>query len=79
MRPRAAEWLAANGAQFELVAWTYLFHGAHRDISLDVAGIERLLAQTEPSPEDLRDLIAWPRRIRATARNGCRNDRQSRP
>jgi hypothetical protein len=63
MRPRAAAWLAANESQFELVAWTYLFHGAHRDISVDLAGIERLLVQTEASTEDLRELNAWPRRV----------------
>ena len=62
MRPRAAEWLAANDSQFELVAWTYLFHGAHRDISVDLPGIERLLVQGEASPEDLRELKRWPRR-----------------
>lgn len=62
MRPRAAEWFAANDSQFELVAWTYLFHGAHRDISVDLPGIERLLVQTEASAEDLRELKSWPRR-----------------
>jgi hypothetical protein len=62
MRPRAAEWLAANDGQFDVVAWTYLFHGAHRDISVDLPGIERLLVQTEAMPEDLRELGSWPRR-----------------
>jgi hypothetical protein len=62
MRPRAAEWLAANDAQFELVAWTYLFHGAHRDIGVVLPGIERLLVQTEATSLDLRELNAWPRR-----------------
>ncbi len=64
MRPRAADWLAANDAQFELVAWTYHFHGAHRDISVDLPGIERLLVQTDASPEDLRELNSWRRRAR---------------
>src|SRR5688572_6734816 len=63
MRPRAAEWLVANGTQFELVAWTYLFLGAHRDISVDLAGIERLLVQTEPGPEDVRELDSWSRNL----------------
>jgi hypothetical protein len=63
MRPRAGDWLAANGTQFELVAWTYLFHGAHRDISVDLAGIERLLVQTEPTPADLRELDSWVNRL----------------
>ena len=62
MRPEAADWLAANPAQFELVGWTYLFHGAHRDISVDLPGVERLLLQTEASIEDMRELGAWPRR-----------------
>lgn len=60
-RPRAAAWLAAHGDAFVLVAWTYLFYGAHRDISVDLPGIERLLEQTGPSSEDLRELASWPR------------------
>jgi hypothetical protein len=67
MRPRAAEWLAANGTQFELVAWTYLFHGAHRDISVDLAGIDRLLVQTEATPQDLRELGSWKHRLQRWA------------
>jgi hypothetical protein len=63
MRPGAADWLAQNEAQFDLVAWTYLFHGAHRDISVDLPGIERLLVQTEASSEDARELAAWSRRL----------------
>jgi len=63
-RPEAAAWLAANESAFELVAWTYLFHGAHRDIGVDLPGIERLLLQSEPSPEDVRELASWPRRWR---------------
>lgn len=62
MRPRAAEWLAENEAQFELAAWTYLFHGAHRDISVDLPGIERLLVQTEAPAEDVLELGSWTRR-----------------
>jgi hypothetical protein len=63
MRPRAADWLAANGEQFELIAWTYLFHGAHRDISVDLPGIERLLVQAEATAEDLEELGSWQRRV----------------
>jgi hypothetical protein len=62
MRPRAAAWLAEHEAAFALVAWTYLFHGAHRDISVDLPGIERLLEQFEPTAEDLRELHSWGRR-----------------
>jgi hypothetical protein len=62
-RPRAGEWLAAHGEAFELVAWTYRFHGAHRDVSVDLPGIERLLVQSEPSEQDLRELRSWSRRV----------------
>jgi hypothetical protein len=62
-RPRAADWLAAHGDAFVLVAWTYLFYGAHRDITVDLPGIERLLEQTGPSPDDLRELRRWQHRI----------------
>jgi hypothetical protein len=62
-RPRAAEWLAAHDGAFVLVAWTYLFYGAHRDISVDLPGIERLLQQSEPSSRDLRELGRWSHRV----------------
>jgi hypothetical protein len=61
-RPQAADRLAAHAGQFDLVGWTYLFHGAHRDISVDLPGIERLLVQTQASADDLRELGAWPHR-----------------
>jgi hypothetical protein len=61
-RPRAAEWLSANEGAFVLVAWTYLFYGAHRDVTVDMPGIERLLAEAGPSERDLRELRSWPRR-----------------
>ena len=61
-RPRAAEWLAGHQDAFVLVAWTYLFYGAHRDVTVDLPGIERLLVQPGPSDEDLRELRSWPRR-----------------
>ncbi len=62
-RPRAADWLAGHDDTFVLVAWTYLFYGSHRDITVDLPGIERLLEQTGPSEDDLRELASWPRRF----------------
>jgi len=63
VRPRAAEWLAAHDEAFVLVAWTYFFHGEHRDISADLPGIDRLIEQHGPSVQDLRELRSWPRRV----------------
>jgi hypothetical protein len=62
-RPHAAAWLADHDDVFVLIAWTYLFYGAHRDISVDLPGIERLLERAEPTAEDLRELASWPRRV----------------
>jgi hypothetical protein len=62
--PRAAAWFAANADAFRLVAWTYLFYGAHRDITVDMPGIERLLTQDAPSPEDVEELHALPRTLK---------------
>jgi hypothetical protein len=63
VRPAAARWLEEHIDSFVLVAWTYLFYGAHRDISVDLPGIERLLVQAEPTDADLRELASWPRRV----------------
>jgi hypothetical protein len=65
-RPRSAEWLAANPDAFVPVAWTYLFYGAHRDVTVDLPGIERLLTQPGPSEQDLEELRSWRRRVLRT-------------
>ena len=58
-KPEAAAWLTEHPESFRLVAWTYLFYGAHRDITVDMPGIERLLVQTGPSADDLREIRSW--------------------
>lgn len=63
-RPRAGEWLAAHADVFRLAAWTYLFYGAHRDITVDMPGIERLVAQAAPSAEDVEELHALRRTLK---------------
>lgn len=63
-RPDAAAWFAAHPEAFRLAAWTYLFYGAYRDITVDLPGIERLLVQPAPSIEDLGELHALPRTLK---------------
>ena len=63
-RPGGATWLAANADAFRLVGWTYLFYGAYRDITVDMPGIERLLAHPAPSTEELGELHALPRTLK---------------
>lgn len=62
-RPRSAAWLAQHESAFVLVAWTYLFYGAYRDISIDLPGIEQLLTQSELRAADLKELRSWRRRL----------------
>lgn len=63
-RPRAAAWFADNADALRLVAWTYLFYGAHRDITVDMPGIDRLVAQVAPSTEELEELHSLPRTLK---------------
>jgi hypothetical protein len=62
-RPRAASWLQAHPESFLVVDWTHVFYGTHRDIALDLPGIERLIARAEPTLEDRRALSSWSRRL----------------
>jgi hypothetical protein len=62
-RPDAARALAADPRWFRLLSWTYLFYGTYRDITLDVPGIERLLAHEAPTEAERRAVYSWPRRI----------------
>lgn len=62
-RPEAADVLAAHAGRFELVAWTFSFYGRHRDIELDMPGIEALYAQPEPSPVERSRIDGLRRRL----------------
>src|SRR4051812_15734282 len=52
---------------FVLVAWTHFFYRDTSDISLDLAGIDRLLTQ-EATTEDRREIASWSRRADLLAR-----------
>jgi len=65
-RPQSADWLAAHPEAFVPVVWNYLFYGAHRDVTVDLPGIDRLLTQTGPSAHDLGALRSWRRRMLRT-------------
>ena len=48
---------------FRLISWTYDFYGRHRDISLDLDDIERLLGKDRASEADIRAATSWRRRF----------------
>jgi hypothetical protein len=58
VRPDSGRWLEAHKECFSIVPWTFLLYGVHRDIALDRQGIERLLAQSVPSAEDLAEIAS---------------------
>jgi hypothetical protein len=62
--PPATDWLVAHPEQFVLVSWTGLLYTERRDIGLDLPGIERLLREPQPSPEDRREADAPGRAFR---------------
>lgn len=53
----------ASGSAFHLVSWTYDFYGEHRDISLDLKDIDRLLQDTAASAADIAIVTSWQRRF----------------
>jgi hypothetical protein len=63
--PKAAAWLLARPENFTLVSWTsLLYESIERDLALDLPGIERLLANPDPSPGDRREIDAVGRRLK---------------
>ena len=64
VRPAAAERLKAEEQRFELVAWTYCFYKAYRDLRIDRPGIERVLAGLGPDEGDLREIDSLSRKLR---------------
>ncbi len=62
--PEAARLLRDNEDLFTLVSWTHRFYGCYRDVALDIAGVERLLHEPEPTAEDRREIDSAARRVR---------------
>ena len=63
-RPEAARRLRDNPECLTLVSWTYSFYGSYRDVALDRPGIDRILQQPDPTPEDIEEIDSLERKIR---------------
>jgi len=48
---------------FDVVSWTYDFYREHRDIGIDTAAIEAVIAQPEATAQDLTEARSWKRRL----------------
>ncbi len=58
-----AESIEASAGSFDIISWTFDFYHRHRDINLDRASIEAVIAQPEASPRDIAEADAWARRL----------------
>lgn len=58
-----AERLQQHAGCFDVVGWTYDFYGEHRDIELDLPGIEGVLEQQSATAEDKAFAGSWQRRV----------------
>ncbi|MEL7024060.1 MAG: hypothetical protein AAGL69_09965 [Pseudomonadota bacterium] len=61
--PVVAESMAERPQQLERASWTWGFYGQYRDINIDLPGIEALLRQRAPTPEDLGEARSWRNRL----------------
>ena len=57
-----AENIEMTGHSFDLVSWTFDFYGEHRDIGIDRAAIDAVIAQQRPTRDDIREASSWSRR-----------------
>jgi hypothetical protein len=53
---RAAALVEKDPDRFVVYPWTHAVYGTYRDFELDRPGIERLLAQPDPSPADISEI-----------------------
>jgi hypothetical protein len=61
-----AESIATMSGSFDIVAWTYDFYGEYRDIGLDMAAIDDVIAQPGPAARDIADATSWRRKFLRT-------------
>jgi hypothetical protein len=55
-RADAAREFVADPQCLTLVSWTHRFYGTYRDIALDLPGIDRILREPEPTPQDIAEI-----------------------
>jgi len=55
--------IESSAGAFDVVAWTYDFYRAHRNISIDAAAIEAVMEQDGASDADIAEATSWRRRL----------------
>lgn len=57
-----ADAIRRSGHVFDIVSWTFDFYGENRDIALDAAAIDAVIAQEQATDKDLREAASLQRR-----------------
>ena len=55
--------IATTVGGFDVVSWTYDFYRTHRDIALDAASIDAVIAQDGATDADIAEASSWKRRL----------------
>jgi hypothetical protein len=55
--------MAAMPECFQLVAWSHIFYDTPRDITVDLPGVERILALDGPEDRDIEEARHWHKQI----------------
>jgi len=55
--------IAGNLHCFDVVSWTYDFYRTHRDIGIDSAAIDAVIAKERASRDDMDEATSWKRRL----------------
>jgi hypothetical protein len=59
----SAEQIRLSDDGFDIVAWTYEFYAAHRDLAMDRAAIDQVIERPSASVADMREASSWRRRL----------------
>ncbi len=60
--PTVADAIRASDHSFDLVSWTYDFYRKHRDIEIDAAAIDTVVAQQSATATDIAEATSWGQR-----------------
>lgn len=58
-----ADAITSTAGGFDVVSWTYDFYREHRDIGIDTAAIDNVIAQPGATAADIAEANSWTRRL----------------
>lgn len=58
-----ARTIEAKDHRFDIVSWTYNFYGVHRNFAIDANAVDAVIAQQQPTQQDIDEASSWRRRL----------------